>query len=523
MLGQFQIVSKRFCKDTRKHIPKGTSTIISLLIYSLLNGPAQLQSSQSAGTPKNSDILVVSAPGSGAGEVHLLSPEDVGLQKGSWQEHFVSHRLSAESSRFGTALAVGDFNGDSHSDLAVGSPDDSSLDFRAGRVLVFYSARQGLQAPQILYQEGLGALGKAEEGDNFGQVLGVGDFNADGFDDLVVTAIAEAYQYGYAGAISIVYGARQGLTKENARTFFQGVAGAEGSPDEDSLFGFSLAAADLDADGYDDLAVGVPSVNQHAGAVHIFFGSNAGIGTSNDLLVTQADLGVRQEGRFFGHALVTGNFNGKGITLVASVPEGAGGRLVLLTFDSSRSVAAHQVLSQRVLGLTAEEEDDFGTELAVGNFDGDAYDDLAVGMTHKYTGDEDHPLPPSQRDTRYQGAVAVLYGSSLGLAETKSQVFSQNDDLQGFPIADESEAFDHYGFELSVAQLNSDAVDDLIVGIPFEAIGATDYAGAINLIYGSETGLTGLGNRFVNTKDLGLSLEKDGGFGWAVAVIAGFR
>ena len=473
------------------------------------------------------DGLVISAPGVASGEVHTLFPGEGGWLKDSWREPFVSHRLAAESSRFGTALVVGDFNGDGRSDLAVGSPDDSSLDFRAGRVLVFYDAAQGLHAPQVLYQQGLGALGKAEAGDNFGHVLGVGDFNADGFDDLAVTAIAEAYQYGYAGAVSVVYGSRQGLIKDNARTFFQGVAGVEGSSKEDALFGFSLHAADLDADGFDDLAVGVPSmaagvppsVESHAGAVQVFFGGENGLGTGDDLLISQTSLGIKPVGRFFGHALESGDFDGTGVTLVASVPEGNGGRLVLLKLDSSRTVTSHRVISQEALGLTAEEEDDFGAELVVGNFDGDAFDDLAVGITHKFAGDDGQAaLPPSERETHYQGAVAVLYGADTGLG-AKTHLFSQGDTLQGFPLADEAEAFDSYGFELASARINHDAIDDLIVGVPFEAIGETDYVGAVNLIYGSADGLTGLDNAFITQQSVGLSFERDDLFGFAVAVI----
>ena len=40
-----------------------------------------------------------------------------------------------------------------------------------------------------------------------------------------------------------------------------------------------------------------------------------------------------------------------------------------------------------------------------------------------------------------------------------------------------------------VADFNGDGIDDLVVGVPGEDIGATTNAGAVNVIYGSESGL----------------------------------
>jgi FG-GAP repeat len=64
-----------------------------------------------------------------------------------------------------------------------------------------------------------------------------------------------------------------------------------------------------------------------------------------------------------------------------------------------------------------------------------------------------------------------------------------------------------------VADFNGDGIDDLVVGVPGEDIGATTNAGAVNVIYGSESGLAD-GPRQQLTQALA---EPGDGFGTAVA------
>ena len=78
--------------------------------------------------------------------------------------------------------------------------------------------------------------------------------------------------------------------------------------------------------------------------------------------------------------------------------------------------------------LEADANDRFGYTLASGNFDGDNYADLAVGVPY-----EDVGFP----EVRDAGAVDVLYGSAGGLSGTGHQILdgdggAEQDDLFGF-------------------------------------------------------------------------------------------
>lgn len=101
--------------------------------------------------------------------------------------------------RFGYALTAGFFNGDCYSDLAIGTEYEDD-------VTVLYGSSSGLTTSGALHVAGHLALS------NFGAALTSGDFNHDGFSDLVVGAPAATDNgASSAGEIDILYGASTGL------------------------------------------------------------------------------------------------------------------------------------------------------------------------------------------------------------------------------------------------------------------------------------------------------------------------
>jgi hypothetical protein len=134
------------------------------------------------------------------------------------------------------------------------------------------------------------------------------------------------------------------------------------------------------------------------------------------------------------------------------------------------------------------------------DFNNDGADDLAVGVPLENVG-----------AIVGAGAVNVLYGSASGLTGTGSQLFSQ--DTPGVPGAAETD--DGFGFALATGDFNHDTFADLAVGSPGEAVGTIAGAGAVNVLYGSASGLTGTGSQLFT--QVGSAAETGDQFGSALA------
>jgi FG-GAP repeat len=107
--------------------------------------------------------------------------------------------------------------------------------------------------------------------------------------------------------------------------------------------------------------------------------------------------------------------------------------------------------------------------------------------------------------------VNVLYGSASGLTGTGSQIFTQ--------VGSAPEAGDSFGFALASGDFNNDGFADLAVGVPGEDVGNIRDGGAVNVLYGSASKLTGTGSQTFtqDTSGVGSSAEPGDFFGSALA------
>jgi hypothetical protein len=176
---------------------------------------------------------------------------------------------------FATSISlVGDLNGDGYGDLAVGAP---AFNGGAGCVYLYRGSATGLVPTAATQLIGSGT-------DNYGTgVAGAGDFNGDGFADLLVGAPGfssnRGVAYIYAGGTSFF------ATPLASAAGTAGFTGARG--------GTSVAGVgDVNGDGFDDYAFGGPAFNADAGSVSIVFG-NAGLSVVTSTATTGATPGYR--------------------------------------------------------------------------------------------------------------------------------------------------------------------------------------------------------------------------------------
>ena len=252
-------------------------------------------------------------------------------------------------------------------------------------------------------------------------------------------------------------------------------------PSAARIFGKAIAAGDVDRDGYDDLLVGAPDADSilatAAGAARLIFGMDTGLTATGNLL--------RRGSQNFGHfgaAVAIGNVVRTTPTNPREVLIGAPG-LEVTTVNNAGSVELCEVdpgfthctwWDQAREGVDdfAETDDNFGSVLAIGNFDGDAQEDLAIGI----------PLENHLEDNA--GMVQILRGEVNGLTTVGQQLWHQQ--VAGVP--DVQESGEQFGRALAVGDFNDDARPDLAVGIPFEPLAGYSQ-GAVIVLYAQRPGL----------------------------------
>jgi len=169
--------------------------------------------------------------------------------------------------------------------------------------------------------------------------------------------------------------------------------------------------------------------------------------------------------------------------------------LVLSVCASGASAQLQPTLMTLITPIAGGE---FGMALAVGDFDNDGRDDLAVGI---------------RSADNQRGKVQIIKLSS----PTEKQIWSQ--DSAG--IAGVAEELDFFGFSLASGDFDGDGHDDLAIGAFGEAIegNSLDAAGAVTVLYGSVDLLSSDGSQLWTQNSAGIQgVAEDGGeFGYALA------
>jgi hypothetical protein len=298
-----------------------------------------------------------------------------------------------------------------------------------------------------------------------------------------------------AGRVHIMYGGDAGLSALAYEAFDQDTPGVPGATGPGDQFGYAVASGDFDDDCDADLAISAPS--DGANGLTILKGSPSGLTTT----------GAQTFAIDFGVALATGDFDDDGDDDLAV---GGEGRVAILEGGGALGLVTAGTYTQDTAGVPGTDEtgDHWGNALAIGDFDGDNWDDLAIGAWGENIG--------SSSSKVNAGSVTILRGSASGITTAGAELWTQ--DTAGVPGTAES---DHFGEALAAGELDNSGEVDLIVGSPEESIGSDTRTGSIIILNGSAGGgLTASGAKSFHQDTSGVPGSNEDGdhFGDALTV-----
>lgn len=344
---------------------------------------------------------------------------------------FMSEQEGEVGDQVGTALTgVGDVNGDGYDDFAIGADTHFGPGGVDGAVYLVlggpqqWSANTPLSHPNIIKFTGEPDASKAGA-----SVAGAGDFNGDGFDDILVGAPQSPDRPGVAylilGSPNIASGSLASAIKWTGEVNggytgnpVAGVGDVNGDGYDDAvIFSFNfqgngkaylvlgnatptggslstaisylgqpndkintITSGDVNGDGYNDMAIGAflnDDAANRAGIVYIVLGS---ANPTSDVLSNRPNY-TGLENETIGYSLSTADVNRDGISeIIVGAPDyldnlGNSSIYILRYFDSA--TLSRPLTTSSVKYNTLIANDNVGRSVAgVGDVNGDGFDDI---------------------------------------------------------------------------------------------------------------------------------------------------
>ena len=299
----------------------------------------------------------------------------------------------------------------------------------------------------------------ASAGDQIGgSVSTAGDFNGDGFADLL---IASAGNNDTGNTVAVVFGGTSGSDVELSMLGSNGFSIEGLVAESSSMNQFSVSGAgDVNGDGLDDIIIGArltdPSSGSNSGASYVVFGStDSGSIALSDIIAGNNGfvLNGANAGDYSGRSVSgAGDVNGDGLDDIIIGASGAnsssGASYVVFGKSDGNAVELSDIADGAGFVLNgATMDDQSGISVSgAGDVNGDGLDDIIIGAS----GANDN------REASY-----VVFGKADGSAVELSDIATDNNGfvLNGVTMDDQS------GFSVSSAgDVNGDGLDDILIG-----------------------------------------------------------
>lgn len=366
--------------------------------------------------------------------------------------------------QLGISLATGDFNKDGIDDLAMGSYNAGTDDFRPGRVYLVLGRAEWKSKEWTLMNEkaDFEFVGK-DNGDMYGVAVSFVDINVDGYDDLVVGApFAKSTNgkktgvvYGYYGApyrVNRVYNPYKFFYDDSASIVLWGQK-------EGERFGSSLAVGNFVGGTESDLAVsayfgeGYNNASQ-AGKVYLF---KLGTQYKKDFYIPDGVLMGDKTNQWFGFSLNKFSDTSDATKVisydslvVSSFPyndKKQPGKVFVL---DGREKFEDYVVNEGSSDLYFEgatNENLLGASAGSGDFDKDGQTDLFIGAPGV-----------GLTNSAEEGELYVFYGDLL---KERKSFFVDKYNASSFVYGENAD--DWFGARSYAIDFNGDSYDDLVV------------------------------------------------------------
>ena len=366
----------------------------------------------------------------------------------------------------GFDVSSGDVNGDGFGDLIVGAPYDYDGLSADGAAYVIFGKAGGFGDVDLAAldpADGFVIRGDVDYARTGHSVASGGDFNGDGFDDVLVGAPGTCGCVGgsdYTGRTWVIFGGAGGFTDIDLAALNPADGFVITGVEDFDASGYSVAfAGDLNGDGYDEIVIGTPYSDDsgaHLGGAYVIYGKSSGFADIDLATLDPADGFAIHGAADYDYAGLTvagaGDVNGDGFAdLVIGAPQAndyTGASYVIFgkaggftDIDLAALTAADGFV------IHGEYEGDkAGSVSSAGDVDGDGFDDLVIGAPGASPGG----MP-------YAGQAYIIYGRGLSARDDAVEV-DENATLSGDIFADNGSGTDR-GVALALAEVNGSAAN----------------------------------------------------------------